>query len=107
MPDVFVNYRTGDGDEAATLLGERLSDRFGAERVFRATRSIPPGAAYGDHLLHAVRYSAVLLAVVGPGWLTHPRLREADDWVRREILEPRSRPTPRSSPCSRAGRPTG
>jgi hypothetical protein len=32
---VFINYRTGDGDEAAALIGERLSDRFGAELVFR------------------------------------------------------------------------
>lgn len=86
MPGVFISYRTGDGEEAAALIGERLSDRFGAALVFRAARSIPPGAAFGQELLRAVRSSTVLLAVMGPGWSCDLRLREADDWVRREIL---------------------
>lgn len=86
MPGVFINYRTGDGDEAAALIGERLSDRFGAELVFRAGRSIRPGAAFPEELLQAVRRSPVLLAVVGPGWSRDTRLGDADDWVRREIL---------------------
>jgi hypothetical protein len=86
MPGVFINYRTGDGDEAAALIGERLSDRFGAELVFRAGRSIPPGAAFPEEMLQAVRRSPVLLAVVGPNWSRDTRLGDADDWVRREIL---------------------
>ena len=86
MPGVFINYRTGDGDEAAALIGERLADRFGAELVFRASRSIPPGADFADELLRAVRSSTVLLAVMGPGWSRDLQLRDEDDWVRREIL---------------------
>ncbi|MGI5207472.1 toll/interleukin-1 receptor domain-containing protein [Spirillospora sp. CA-108201] len=87
MQIVFVNYRTGDGDEAAALLERSLSDRFGREKIFRATTSISPGRSYPDELLNAVRRSAVLLAVIGPGWVRDPRLREESDWVRREILE--------------------
>jgi hypothetical protein len=87
MQNVFINYRTGDGDEAATILARGLSDRFGKERIFRATTSIPPGDPYADHLLNAIRSSAVLLAIMGPDWAHHPRLRDEDDWVRREILE--------------------
>jgi hypothetical protein len=86
MPEVFINYRTGDGDEAAALIGERLSDRFGAELVFRASRSIRPGEAFPEELLQAVRCSPVLLAVMGPDWSRDVRLGDANDWVRREIL---------------------
>jgi hypothetical protein len=87
MQHVFINYRTGDGEEAAAILERGLSDRFGKEQIFRATTSIRPGDPYAEHLLDAVRNSAVLLAVMGPDWAHHPRLRDADDWVRREILE--------------------
>ncbi|RFS87372.1 toll/interleukin-1 receptor domain-containing protein [Actinomadura spongiicola] len=87
MQVVFINYRTGDGDEAAAMLERGLSDRFGGERVFRATTSIRPGQSYPERLLNAVRNSAVLLAVMGPGWAQDVRLREDGDWVRREILE--------------------
>lgn len=87
MQGVFINYRTGDGDEAAALLEHRLSDRFGKERIFRATTSIPPGQPYPEKLINAVRNSAVLLAVIGPTWAHDRRLHEDGDWVRREILE--------------------
>ncbi|GGP96330.1 hypothetical protein BKA00_003975 [Actinomadura coerulea] len=90
MQIVFVNYRTGDGDEAAALLERGLSDRFGREKIFRATTSISPGRSYPEELLNAVRHSVVMLAVIGPGWARDPRLREEDDWVRREILEARA-----------------
>lgn len=87
MQGVFINYRTGDGEETAALLEQRLSDRFGKERIFRATTSIPPGQLYSEWLINAVRNSAVLLAVMGPDWSHDPRLRDENDWVRREILE--------------------
>ncbi|MEU9870128.1 toll/interleukin-1 receptor domain-containing protein [Actinomadura sp. NPDC048021] len=90
MHIVFVNYRTGDGDEAAALLERGLSDRFGREKIFRATTSISPGRSYPEELLNAVRHCTVLLAVIGPGWARDPRLRLEDDWVRREILEARA-----------------
>src|SRR5690606_4848925 len=84
---VFINYRTGDEDEAAVILEQGLSQRFGEDLIFRATTSIQPGQAYPERLVTAVRSSAVLLAVMGPGWARDPRLRKEDDWVRREILE--------------------
>ena len=89
MAEVFVNYRTGDGDEAAALLELHLAQCFGKEHVFKASGSIAPGEAYPPALLTAVRTSLVLLAVMGPDWSRDPRLRDEDDWVRREILEAR------------------
>lgn len=87
MHEVFINYRTGDGDEAAALLEQALSGRFGEERIFRAAKSIAPGAPYPEALLEAVRRSAILLAVMSADWARYPQLRDTNDWVRREILE--------------------
>jgi hypothetical protein len=86
MHEVFINYRTGDGDEAATLIERALSERFGTERIFRAAKSIPPGEPYPEALLSAARRSTVLLAVMGPDWSRYPQLQNENDWVRREIL---------------------
>lgn len=87
MPDVFINYRTGDGHATAALIERELSARFGGERVFRASKSIRPGTRYAEELLASVRGSSVLLAVVGAAWADAPQLGRRDDWVSREILE--------------------
>lgn len=87
MPAVFINYRTGDGDETAALVDEHLSNRFGASQVFRAGKSIPPGDDYRETLVREVRASTVLIAIIGPDWCRDPRLHDPRDWVRREILE--------------------
>ncbi|MCW2930955.1 MAG: hypothetical protein JWM19_1917 [Actinomycetia bacterium] len=86
MAEVFINYRTGDGDEAAELLAARLSDRFGKEHVFKASHSIQPGELFPKALIEAAQKSNVLLAVMGPDWGAAAQLREEADWVRTEIL---------------------
>jgi hypothetical protein len=86
VAEVFINYRTGDGDEAAEFLASRLSDRFGKEHVFKASHSIQPGESFPKALIHAAQKSNVLLAVMGPDWGAAPQLREEADWVRTEIL---------------------
>ena len=87
MTDVFINYRTGDGDKTAALIEQALSQRFGSERIFRASKSIPPGAAFPQELIGNLRRSAVLLAVIGERWAESAKLKEEDDWVRREIVQ--------------------
>ncbi len=87
MPDIFVNYRTGDGEKSATTIERELSNRFGKDRVFYASRSIGAGESFDQELIRNVRRSSVLLAVVGPSWAKSPLLRNEEDWVRREILE--------------------
>lgn len=87
MHEVFINYRNGDGDEAAAALNAELSARFGRDTVFFASKSIPPGELFSPKLIRAVRRCSVLLAVIGPGWAADPRLHDENDWVRREILE--------------------
>ncbi|MFD3717714.1 toll/interleukin-1 receptor domain-containing protein [Streptomyces sp. NPDC058674] len=86
--DVFINYRTGDGEKTAALIDQELSRRFGSDQIFRASKSIAPGQVYPDELLAGLRRSAVLLAVIGPDWTNfQTRLRDPEDWVRKEILE--------------------
>ncbi|MBO3680039.1 toll/interleukin-1 receptor domain-containing protein [Streptomyces sp. NEAU-YJ-81] len=95
MEEVFLNYRTKDGKEAAFIFDEKLSARFGTESVFRATKSIGPGANYIDTMLSGVQRSSVLLALIGELWLDAPErdrperraLNNPKDWVRREIEE--------------------
>jgi hypothetical protein len=92
MHDVFINYRTGDAQDAATLIERDLAHRFGSERIFFASKTIKPGENFRDVLDRAVRTSKVLLAVIGPRWLTRDArgrtaLDNEDDWIRREITE--------------------
>jgi hypothetical protein len=89
---VFISYRTSDS-AWAVLLDKELSHQFGADQVFRASRSIPPSADFSDRIVDSVRRSSVLLAVIGPGWSAatdrdgRRRLDNEQDWVRREIAE--------------------
>lgn len=92
MPEIFINYRTGRGDEnAAALLDHHLSGRFGSEKVFYASKSISPGQDFRDALSSASGTTKVLLVVMGPDWLKrdehgeHP-LEDEENWTRREIL---------------------
>jgi hypothetical protein len=95
MPEIFVNYRTGYGEESAATIERELSHRFGDDVVFRDSKSIPAGAFFPDELLNGLRTSSAVLVVIGPGWLTAPdkqnpnrrALDNPEDWVRREIQE--------------------
>lgn len=86
MSEIFINYRTGDGEKTAALLRQGLSHRFGAGHAFHASQSIVPGESWPQRLLAAVRRSSVLLAVIGPRWANfRTELENPKDWVRREI----------------------
>ncbi|HSV66679.1 MAG TPA: toll/interleukin-1 receptor domain-containing protein [Mycobacteriales bacterium] len=88
---VFINYRGVDTDFAAPLLHKELSRRFGRNLVFWDAESIAPGEDYVERLLTEVRSCAVLLAVIGPQWLTisdstgRRRIDRPNDWIRREL----------------------
>ncbi|MFC5053025.1 TIR domain-containing protein [Saccharothrix xinjiangensis] len=87
---VFVSYRTGDGDWAATLVARELESRFGADRVFLASRTIRPGDDFTEQIDRWLDRSDVVLVVIGPRWLTASngrgrRLDEPGDWVRYEV----------------------
>ncbi|MEU3713683.1 toll/interleukin-1 receptor domain-containing protein [Streptomyces catenulae] len=93
MDDVFINYRTKDEEATAATLDLYLSQRFGTDQVFRASKSIDAGQNFRKELVAAARRCHVLLAVIGPDWLTarakdgRRALDVPEDWTRRELLE--------------------
>ncbi len=92
MPEVFVNYRTGDGEQLATIIDQDLRRRFGDAAVFKDHRSIQAGAVFQKALENGVWGSKVLLCVIGPAWLTaadgtgRRKIDNPEDWIHRELV---------------------
>jgi tetratricopeptide (TPR) repeat protein len=89
---VFINYRGADSRSYGALLYTELCRVFGAGLVFLDSESIPAGADFAEQLLARVRGCRVLLAVIGPRWLTITGaggrcIDDPGDWVRRELAE--------------------
>jgi hypothetical protein len=88
---VFLSFRNGDAPFAAALVYRTMVDRFGAREVFWSGQSIPPGAPWAETIWENHRASTVLIAVIGPRWLSimdkqqRPRLWIPGDWVHDEI----------------------
>jgi hypothetical protein len=89
---IFINYRTDDGDFAAVLIDRHLSEVFGGDRVFLASRSIPAGMDFDKEIESRLADCVVVLAVIGSRWLDVcdgdgvRRLDLPGDWVRRELV---------------------
>ena len=93
-PDLtlFISYRVDDTGPTATWLFEELMAAYGAERVFLDHERLEGGAAWPERLEAEARRAAVMLVLVGEGWLrAHDpetfdrRLNQEGDWVRKEI----------------------
>src|SRR5690349_5061142 len=88
---IFVSYRRQQSSDIAGRLSDRLADRFGEEQVFIDVDTIKPGVDFAEEISRAVATCKVLLAVIGPSWLTatdergRRRLDDPDDIVRLEI----------------------
>lgn len=89
---VFINYRGADSHSYGALLYTDMIRRFGEDLVFLDAESISPGEDYVRELLTRVRSSRVVLAVIGPGWLTatdaagRRAIDNPGDWIRRELV---------------------
>jgi TIR domain-containing protein len=92
VPEIFINYRTDDCNQAAAHIESYLSGRFGSERVFRDSKSIRPGDDYRVRLEAASSGARALLVLIGPGWAAacdrdgNFALANENDWIRKEIL---------------------
>lgn len=91
---VFINYRGEDSSSNGAWLYTELTHRFGEEHLFLDAESIPAGADFVQELLGRVRSARILLAVIGPRWLTatdpatrRRRIDDPEDWIRRELVE--------------------
>jgi hypothetical protein len=95
---VFISYRRKDAGPYARLLQLRLSERFPQTPVFMDLDSIEAGTDFTEAIASALRTCAVLVALIGPQWLTavddkgRRRIEDPGDYVRFEIRTALKRP---------------
>jgi WD40 repeat protein len=88
---IFISYRRQETSHLAGRLYDRLAYRFGDDQVFMDVDTIELGVDFAQVINEAVSTCAVLLAVIGPHWLTATgedggrRLDDPDDIVRLEV----------------------
>ena len=88
---IFISYRRDDTSAEARNIRQHLSRAFRRRRIFIDVEAIPKGRDFLVVLEQDLKQSEVMLAVIGPSWLTvtnetgEPRLSAPDDVVRLEI----------------------
>jgi hypothetical protein len=87
---VFISYRRSDAYGWPGRIHDALAARLPSCEVFRDIDDIPLGADFTEVLDHALRDCDVLLALIGPQWLsatdaTGRRLDSPNDYLRLEL----------------------
>jgi hypothetical protein len=88
---IFICYRRQETAWPARQLHDVLVEYFPAEQVFKDVDSIEPGDDFVERITAAVGSCDVLLALIGPQWVTiidengRRRLDDPGDYVRVEI----------------------
>ncbi|MCA9914799.1 MAG: TIR domain-containing protein, partial [Anaerolineae bacterium] len=91
MIRIFINYRRQDSEGYVGRLYDRLATYFDPHDIFMDVTSISPGQDFVEALEEAISNCDVLLAIIGPQWLTltdesgERRLDAWNDFVRIEI----------------------
>jgi pterin-4a-carbinolamine dehydratase len=89
---IFINYRRETDASLARSITESLKNQFPSDFIFFDTESIEGGKEWPKSIQVALKRSTVVLAVIGPNWLSaahtnHRRkIDDKTDWVRRELL---------------------
>jgi TIR domain len=100
MFGIFISYRRVDTEPWAGRLFTELRRRFGHLEVFMDIKEcVPRGANYETKIREALASCNVLIALIGPKWLTCMqdnirRLDNPNDWVRTEIISALQRNIP-------------
>ena len=91
MVDVFISYRRKDSKETCKKLYHHLAENLPGLEIFMDTEDIKAGNKWREVLETGVKKCDVLLAIIGPEWLSIEneegvrRLTERTDYVRLEI----------------------
>lgn len=91
MQGIFISYRRQDSQSAAGRLADDLKEVIVDVPVFRDVETIAPGVDFVEAINRALQSCGVLLAVIGPRWLSavdgagQRRLDNPDDYTRLEI----------------------
>ena len=88
---IFISYRRDDTRADARSVDQRLRNAFGGDRIFFDVDTIQKGKDFRKVLAQALDTSNVLLAIIGPTWLSgkdatgRRRIDDPNDFVRLEI----------------------
>jgi hypothetical protein len=67
---IFISYRREDGAAWATLLKDRLFQKFPENKIFMDVDTIDLGVDFVEAVEEAVGACDVLIAIIGSRWLT-------------------------------------
>jgi hypothetical protein len=83
---IFITYRRDDTSSQAGRVYDWLGDHYGREAVFKDVDSIDPGRPWRQAIDTAVGSSDVVIALIGPQWLSELKARDGTpDYVRYEL----------------------
>src|SRR6516164_6675547 len=91
MSGIFISYRRDEAGHAAGRLVDHLSRTFSPDQLFFDIDNIEPGLEFKKEISKRVEACDVLLALIGPKWLSTSddrgarRLDNPNDFVRLEI----------------------
>ena len=87
MASIFISYRREDAAGHAGRLCDRLTARFGGDRVFMDIQDIHPGQNFATSIEDTIATCDCVIALIGPHWLESVRKRASsrDDFLRYEI----------------------
>ena len=97
---IFISYRRDDARHIAGRLSDRLEERFPRTSVFMDVDTLDPGVDFYASIQEAVGQCDVLIAIIGPRWLSiadrhgHRRIDCPEDWVSLEIAAALDREIP-------------
>jgi len=88
MSKLFLNYRHEDSGGHAGRLHDGLASHFGEDSVFIDVTTIKPGIDFVEAIKRSIESCAVMVVVIGQGWLSSLSEREKSqhvDYLRLEI----------------------
>jgi hypothetical protein len=93
---VFISYRRNEAAAYAGRLYDRLTARFGRERVFIDTENVGRGADFVEAITDAAESCAVMIALISRQWAraTGGEQDEEEDYVRLEVAAALGRKIP-------------
>src|ERR1700761_2136972 len=84
-PRIFLSYRHDESSGHAGRLYDSLAHHFSTKNVFIDVQSIQGGTNFVDTIVENIKKSDVLLAIIGPEWISERTSTGVPDFVQLEI----------------------
>jgi hypothetical protein len=86
---IFISYRRAGTAGYAQLIADNLVKSYGPDLIFMDVDSIKLAENFKEKIFNALSVAEVMLAIIGPGWLSEEdgrrRIDDPHDYVRQEI----------------------